>query len=118
MVPPPMEPSRHWQRVEYMKFPQRLTWMQKRMFQRQRVAERKEKEHQLQDQVMQEVELDNKSKFRRKAIKDPNSSKEESVGSLKFSGSMKLDEVMEINTFKLEGDPLPFGCATTLVILP
>ena len=72
---------------------------------------------------MQKVELENKSKFRRKATEDPNPSKAESVGSsgsqeVDFEGSMELDEDMEIDAFKVEGNLLPFGCATTSVILP
>ena len=66
-----MGPSKGCQRIEHKKFPQRLTRTQKRRFQRQRAIERKEKEKQVQDQVMQEVELVNKSKFRRKATEDP-----------------------------------------------
>ena len=65
--------------MEHKKFSQRLTHTQKRRFQRQRAVERKEKEKQVLDQVMQEVEPVNKSKFRRKTTEDPITSKEESL---------------------------------------
>ena len=72
---------------------------------------------------MQEVQPDNKFKFKRKATKDPNPSKEESVGSLgsqevDFEWSMELNEDMEIDDFEVESNPLPFRCHTILVMLP
>ena len=77
----------------------------------------------MQDQVMQEVEPVNKSKFRRKATEDPITSKEESLGSsgsqeVNFEGSMKLDEDIDVDAFEMEGEPLHYGCATTSVMLP
>ena len=77
----------------------------------------------MQDQVMQQVESINKSKFRRKATEDPITNKEESLGSLgsqeiNFEGSMELDEDIDIDAFEMEGEPLNYGCATTSVILP
>ena len=68
--------------MEHKKFSQHLTRTQKRRLQRQRAVEKKEKEQQVQDQVMQEVEPVNKSKFRRKATEDPITNKEVSLGSL------------------------------------
>ena len=76
-----MGPSKGWQCVKHKKFPQRLTRRQKRRFQRQQAVERKEKEQQVQDQVMQQVEPVNKTKFRRKTTEDPITNKEESLGS-------------------------------------
>ena len=72
---------------------------------------------------MQEVEPINKSKFRRKAIEDPITNKEESLGSsssqlVNFEGSMELDEDMDIDAFEIEGEPLHYECATTSVMLP
>ena len=77
----------------------------------------------MQDQVMQEVEPVNKSKFRRKATEDPNTSKEESLGSsgsqeVNFEGSMELDEDIDVDAFEMEEEPFHYGCATTSVILP
>ena len=118
-----MDPSKGWQCVEHKKFPQRLTRTQKRRLQRQRVVEGKKKEQQVQDQVIQKVEPVNKSKFKRKAIEDPITNMEESLGSsgsqeLNFEGSMELDEDMDIDAFEIEGEPLHYGCATTSVMLP
>ena len=76
-----MSPSKGWQCLEHKNFSQRLTRTQKRRFQRQRAVERKEKEWQVQDQVMREVEPVNKYKFKSKATKDPITNKEEFLGS-------------------------------------
>ena len=70
---------------------------------------------------MQEVEPVNKSKFRRKAIADLITSKEESLGSsgsqeVNFEGSMELDEGIDVDA--MEEEPFHYGCATTSVILP
>ena len=70
---------------------------------------------------MKEVELVNKSKFRRKAIEDPITNKDESLGSsgsqeVNFEGSMELDEDIDVDA--MEEEPFHYGCATTSVILP
>ena len=61
----------------------------------------------MQDQVIQKVEPVNKSKFKRKAIEDPITNMEESLGSsgsqkIEFDGSMELDEDMDIDAFEIE----------------
>ena len=64
------------------------------------------------------------SKFRRKATEDPifNMEMEESVDSsedlMLFDDELNVLDDMEIDSFTVDGEPIPFGCATSSVILP
>ena len=72
---------------------------------------------------MQKVEPDNTSNVRRKDIEDPKSIKEEficnsNIPDVEFEEDMEINEDMEIDSFEVGGEPLPFRCVASSVILP